>query len=83
MTYKLFSTDLDMPEDQYRAIKPYLLAYMYNERDDALGKACEINARGGIAWEIVSSEGTVVHRREIAQIICDRAADLAYRPKVR
>lgn len=83
MTYKLFFTDFEMSEDQYRVNKPYLLSYMYNERDDALGKACEVNSRGGVAWEIVSSDGTVMDRREIAQIIRDRAADLAYRPKVR
>lgn len=83
MRYKLFCTDFEMPEDQYRANKPHLLSYMYNERDDALSKASEVNSRGGVAWEIVSSDGTVIDRREIAKILRDRTADLADRPKVR
>lgn len=83
MKYKLFYTDLDMPEAQYRANKPFLFRYLYDELDDALGMAREINARGSVAWEIVSTEGTVIGRREIARIVQERAAELTDRPRVR
>ncbi len=83
MRHKLFFTDFEMPEYQYRANKPHLFRYLYDELDDALGMAREINARGSVAWEIVSSDGSVIDRREIARILLDRTAELADRPRVR
>lgn len=83
MSHRLFYTDRDVSEADYRASKPRLMHFVYDDRDDALGMAREVEARGGIAWEIESDDGAAIGRAEIARLLRDRAAELADRPKVR
>ena len=84
MPYTLFYSDLRITEDRYRATKrtPACVPYRYDEFDDALAMARDINARGGIAWEIEGDIGTI-GPGEIARQIRDRATELKARPKVR
>ena len=82
MPHRLFYTDYDVPETEYRASKARLTAFLYNELDDALGKARQIEGYGGVAWEIESENGPVLGRREIAHLLRVRASELVGRPRV-
>jgi hypothetical protein len=80
--YRLFYTDYVVPKAQYHANKPRLMVYAYNELDDALGKARQIKAHGGVPWEIESDDGTTLGCDEIGALLRDRSAELVGRPKV-
>jgi hypothetical protein len=59
-----------------------LLPIVYHELDDALGAACNLNARGGTALLIEGDDGTHLAKSEIIRIVDERRAELAGRPKV-
>jgi hypothetical protein len=80
---QLFYTDYDVGEPNYRAHKPSLMPIAYHDRDDALATARDINARGGVAWEIETDGGATIGRCEIPRLIRDRAAQLIGLPRVR
>jgi hypothetical protein len=82
MSYSLYYTDCDMSERDYLACKSTLIKIIYNELDDALGRARQITEHGGVPWEIESEEGTKLRRHEITEIIRVRRRELAGRPKV-
>jgi len=81
MVHRLFSTDFQVSKAEYEAQKSRLMAYQYHELDDALGMAREIEARGGIAWEIENDDGQTMGRDEIQAQLRARRAELAGRPK--
>jgi hypothetical protein len=82
MTYKLFLTDFDVPESQYRANKSRLQSFSYVKRDDALGMALRTKSYGGVPWEIEGDDGTAMSRSEIDDVILMRRAELSTRPNV-
>jgi hypothetical protein len=82
MSCRLFYTDVPVSQSTYEAQKPHLITYQYQDRDDALGMAREIEARGGIAWEIENDDGSTMAREEIQTQLRTRRAELAVRPKV-
>jgi len=82
MTYRLFYTDSDVPKAMYEALKPTLMSYVYDELDDALGKARQIKLFGGVPWEIERADGPAINRYQIDKLLDDRAAELVNRPKV-
>lgn len=63
-----------MPPAQYAAQKTTLSPYNYHDPLDALAMAHDINARGGVAWEIVAPDGSSIGREEIAAQVRVRAA---------
>jgi len=83
MQYILYYSDRPISEPAFRASKPSLPTVAYQELDDALGMSRVINARGGIAWEIVGSDGKKVDRAEISHLVATRAAELRGRPRAR
>jgi hypothetical protein len=83
MVHRLFTTDFQVSKAEYEAQKPRLMAYQSHELDDALGMAREIEARGGIAWEIENDDGQTMGRDEIQAQLRARRAELVGRPKVR
>jgi hypothetical protein len=83
MTHKLYYTDINVSEAQYRAGKSTLMPINYADLLDALAMARDTNARGAIAWEIESSDGTVIDRAEIVRLLKVRVAELVGRPIVR
>ena len=82
MKHRLFYTDVEISEAEYRARKSGFMPYAYDEFDDALGKARQIKEHGGIPWEIELSDGNSIGRSEIARILRKRSAELVGRPKV-
>lgn len=82
MAYRLFYTDYDITEAQYRACKPTYMAYRYNELDDALGKARQIKEHGGVPCEIEDDGVVILDRYEIAKTLRIRGRELVGRPKV-
>jgi hypothetical protein len=83
MVYRLFCTDVRVSKPIYEAQKSWLMAYQYHELDDALGKAREIEARGGVAWEIENDDGPSMDRDKMQTQLRARRAELVGRPKVR
>ncbi len=83
MQHIIYFTDMPISEAEYLARKAHLTPVSYHELDDALGMARIINARGGVPWEIVSSDGKKIDRAEISRLVKVRAAELRGRPKVR
>lgn len=83
MAYTLFYTDFKVTQAQYQANKAGLTTYLYQDKDDALGMARQINKRGGIAWEIESEGGPTMNREQIAEEVRRRGSELDGRPKVR
>lgn len=83
MVYRLFYTDVAVSKSAYQAQKNASMAYVYHELDDALGMARDINARGGVAWEIENDDGPSLARDEIETQLRARRTELANRPKVR
>jgi hypothetical protein len=81
--HRLFYTDVVVYEDDYRASKARLMPVPFANRDDALAMARDINARGGIAWEIETDGGATIGRWQIVWLLEDRAAGRVGRPKVR
>jgi hypothetical protein len=79
MVHRLFTTDFQVSKAEYEAQKPRLMAYQYHELDDALGMAREIEARGGIAWEIENDDGQTMGRDEIQAQLRARRAELVGR----
>ena len=65
-----------------KAEKHRLIFIDYKELDDALGRARQITALGGIPWEIENEDGTKIERHEIVEMLRNRAAELVGRPKV-
>jgi hypothetical protein len=82
MSYSLYYTDWDMSEVDYLACKSTLIKIVYNELDDALGRARQITERGGVPWEIEGEDSTALRRHEIENMIRVRSGELAGRPKV-
>jgi hypothetical protein len=82
MAHKLYFTDSDTPIATYRANKWSLSPYHYADLDDALRRAREIAAVGGVPWEIECDDGRTIGRSEIARLLRDRAADLSDPPRV-
>jgi hypothetical protein len=85
MVYRLFFTVADVPvsKSAYEAQKSRLMPYVCHERDDALGRAREIEALGCIAWEIENDDGPPMARDQIQTQLRARRAELVGRPKVR
>jgi hypothetical protein len=81
--HRLFYTDIAVYEDEYRACKARLMPIAYADRDDALAMARDVNARGGVAWEIETDGGGTIGRWQIVRLIKHRGAGLVGRPKVR
>jgi hypothetical protein len=81
MTTRLFYTDIECPEAQYRAQKAFLISYQYDDLDDALGMAKRIIGVGGVPWEIETETG-VLGRFAIIELIEQKGAALNNRPKV-
>jgi hypothetical protein len=82
MTCRLFYTDVPISLSAYMAQKPWLTTYKYDNLDDALGMAREIEARGGVAWEIELDDGPPMGREQIQKELRTRRAELADKPKV-
>jgi len=83
MQYILYYSDRPIAESAYRASKASFPTAAYQELDDALGMSRVINARGGVAWEIVGSDGKKVDRDEISHLVETRAKELRGRPRAR
>jgi len=82
MSCSLYYTDWDMSEPDYLACRSTLIKIIYNELDDALGRARQITETGGVPWEIEGEDGTKLRRHEITKIMRVRSRELADRPKV-
>ena len=82
MAYRLYYTDYEIAEADYRVRKPGFMAYRYNELDDALGKARQIKEHGGVPWEIEGDDGVILDRDQITRTLKARARELVGRPKV-
>ncbi|HTZ79741.1 MAG TPA: hypothetical protein VMC10_17650 [Stellaceae bacterium] len=83
MKYILFYSDRQIAESEFRASKASFPTVSYPELDDALGMSRLVNARGGIAWEIVGSDGKKIERAEISHLVETRAKELRGRPRAR
>lgn len=79
MEHRLFYTDSEVSESEYKAEKSLLIPFVYADLDDALGRAKQIAKVGGVPWEIDSGSRTL-GRAEIAHLI--RTRNLDGRPRL-
>lgn len=80
---RLFYTDVPgVTKTQFEAQKSHLIAYQYNDPDDAFRKAWEIAKHGGVPWEIELEDGSTLDRNDIQARLRARP-DLRRPPKVR
>lgn len=81
MSHKLFYTDYEISKAEYATNKPRFMPFTYNDVDDALRRARQILEKGGIPWEIESSDGTTLDWYQIVETL-RRRRDLSGPPKV-
>jgi len=84
MVYRLYC-GIAATKQEYLIRKACWIARSYNDLDDALGFALQMESRPSWPerpWEIEGDGGTQLDRTELIRIICDRRAELVGRPKV-
>lgn len=83
MAYRLYFTDHQITEMEYRATKATpngrAKPHVFETLDDALGMAKQLIARGFVPWEI-EIDNTITHD-EISRLIGERGAYLDGLPK--
>jgi hypothetical protein len=82
MTYRLWWTvgHVCGTEKEFRAAKHRLVPAVYEMLDDALRRANQVGAAGGVAWLIEGDDRTQMTRDAIQRTISKRGSELAFDP---